>query len=217
MWRIILSEIEYNKWMMVAALAVVIMLIVGESMTGKEGSLNFLYFLLPFVVINTMAPMRFKEKRDQRCIVLPVTAVSIGISRIMFIIIPVFFVYFTLFIFDIALSFHNSLSEGTYLLFSGIVVFIYSFFFIMYDLFYMFINKRLIAAAVLFLVLALLVNLLLFTNAISGNFIRNVIDLVDTIINSGRKGLIIFLSITIFFTVSSVFTYMRRKSFFDIT
>ncbi|MCP4725026.1 MAG: hypothetical protein GY863_08325, partial [bacterium] len=58
MWKIIGSEIEYNKWMIVTAFAIISLLILGEKWMGGEEDTKFLYFLLPFVMINTMVPMR---------------------------------------------------------------------------------------------------------------------------------------------------------------
>ncbi|MCP4725246.1 MAG: hypothetical protein GY863_09430, partial [bacterium] len=204
-----------NKWMIVTAFAIISLLILGEKWMGGEEDTKFLYFLLPFVMINTMVPMRFKEKRDKRSIMLPVTAVSVGISRIIFVIIPTAFLYLTLILLDTTLTYHVNLNIETYMLFFGIVLFIYSVFFIFYDIGYSFISKKFIAIAILFLVLALLLNITLFSGVIPESLTSGIFNFIDQIIHSERTGLSWFIFVTLFLVIGSVFTYSRRKSYLE--
>ncbi|MCP4725247.1 MAG: hypothetical protein GY863_09435 [bacterium] len=223
MWKILRSEIEYNKWMAVAAFLMISMFIWYKNWTGTDNDLNFFYFLMPFLILNSVVPIRFKEKRDQKNIMLPVTSRTVGASRIMLIFIPAILIYVMFYLLNSIFSQLETINPGTYILCFNLIIFIYSMFFIFYDLFNSLrkVNflryKKAVAIGIFALVLLLALNIFLFKSGLPESYSKPIINVIDSIINSDRTGLTRFSVMTLFMAAASVLTYTNRKSFLDKT
>ncbi|MFC1564543.1 hypothetical protein ACFL6G_06370 [candidate division KSB1 bacterium] len=223
MWRILKAEADYHRWMILSMLILIALFTMYrfyyifkyEGWTSEVNSLNIFYFLLPFFILNSFIPTRFKEKRDRKNIMLPLSSYSIGSSRIMTIILPAILVYLVFFILDTSTIGLENISIKAYFIGYGFIIFIYSMFFIFYDLFLSHLGKNIMIIGIGLLVIGLLINIMIFKFSVPEKTANTVGFIVDSIIHSGKTGVIRLLLLSLVTALASVYSFVHRKSYFD--
>jgi len=220
MYKILKAELNYHKlsWYSIVLLIPLILLYTGEE---SESGTHFIIFLFPYLMINTIIPPRYKEKRDRLFTLLPIVNWHIALERIV-LIIAVVSLYLISYSALYALIYPNQPSNfNSITLFFGIIIFIYSIFFIINDIFVHTLKHgsddrgaltKFKGGMIIFIAILMLAGfyalyakppgLLIFYNLIAEN---NPF--------SGEFGEIKFVFVSLLLAMISVFTFAKRRSY----
>jgi hypothetical protein len=236
MWTLIKSELKYYKihflfWFNLLLLLVFIQAWLPLLPTFMQEGMNpvtfsFVLFWIIFLMFQMWVTLRNKENRTFQLISLPISYFSIAVARILMILFPCVLLLLISTILIFVGDFPTSNVLRRLIIINGIIISVFSLYFIIRDLFLPFFRRiglskeRIIAGALLLGVALNLLGLLVFIKTKSGNANFNFFNKIHNILVtynpfSGDYGLIKFVLFFMSLAFLSVITFSRSKSYLE--
>ena len=220
MWKLIKSDLEYQKNSIILFLGIIFFVFIYNALVSP-GNAEFMIFLMTFMMINSFESYRAREKRSRLHFRLPLSARELGGSWILIVYILALLAIGVLFISHLLFRRDVSFPYQRITVLVGISVFLFSLYFIFYDLctslfkkygrFFVMIGVLVLA---LFMVLGIVVMKQTNTTGSPPGLMISIIDFIKNINPfTGRSGWIRFLRVILVLSFITIFTFDRRKSY----
>ena len=220
MWKLIKSDLEYQKNSIILFLGIIFFVFIYNAFISP-GNAEFMIFLMTFMMINSFITTQAREKRNRLHSHLPVSTNELGGSRILIIYVLSLLAFGVLFISHQLFQSHTSFPYQRIAVMIGISIFLFSLYFIFYDLCTSFFKKYgrffvMLGVLVLALFMVLGIVVMKQTNE-AGSSQGQLISIIDFIKNinpfTGHSGWIRFLRVILVLSFITIFTFNKRKSY----
>ena len=222
MWKLIKSDLEYQKNSILLFLGIIFFIFIYNAFISP-GNAEFMIFLMTFMMMNSFVTIRAREKRNRLHPRLPLSAREVGGSRILIVYILALLAIGVLFISHQLFQRQVSFPYQRITVLVGISVFLFSLYFIFYDLCRSLFKKYgrffvMLGVLVLALFMGLGIVVMKQTNA-TGAPPGLMISIIDFVKNNnplaGNTGWIRFLILNLILSIITIFTFNRRKSYIE--
>ena len=222
MWTILKTELAYHKNSILLFLTIIAFTYLYNAVISP-GNAEFMIFIMSFLIINSIISTRLREKRNRQHFRLPVSAHHIALARVLDIYLPCCFAFVELLILHFIFQKNIPFQVGKISILIGIGIFLYSLFFIFYDLYSSFFKKYgkfLLVLLVLGLSAFMAAGILVMkqTNA-TGAPPGLLISIIDFVKNNnpfaGESGWIRFLIVNLILSSITIITFGRCKSYVE--
>ncbi len=213
---------EYQKNSIIVFLGIIFFVFIYNEFISP-GNAEFMIFLMTFMMMNSFVTYRAREKRNRLHFRLPLSTRELGGSRILTIYILAILAIGVLFISHKLFQSQVSFPYLRMTVLVGISVFLFSLYFIIYDIFTSLFKKYgrfFIMLGVLVLALFMVLGIVVMkqTNT-TGSPPGLMISIIDFVKNSnpfaGRSGWIRFLRVILVLSFITIFTFNRRRSYVE--
>ena len=227
MWQLIKSDISYHRATFIMLHIVVAALFAFLKFSAEE--LDFMIFIMAFVIINQINAFRIKEKRDRQHALLPLSVRQIGTARLLTLLIPCATAFFFYYLLDLLFTSGKPVEGLKLVVLFGLTLLLFSVFLILRDAFYFSTKSRfsnLFGESTFMITLA--IGLLAFMSLgllafMSFSKTGQPPAALVYAIEFGKKynpfvggfGIVRFLIFSLAFSSLTVLTFSRRKSFVE--
>ncbi|KAA3617088.1 MAG: hypothetical protein D8M58_04170 [Calditrichaeota bacterium] len=223
MWSLIKSEISYLKTLLFVLMGLVPIIIYLGSAFDDIGNMPVLAVM--FILIQNWGAMRTKERREFRFYLLPLSVVKIGIARLI-----ILFTYGIIILSEYELlnrlfSVQTLSYKIPSLILFAIIIFGFSIYFIMRDLFlYSFRRigltaQRIITALVIAMVAINMLGIYMLIQSRQSDSVGMIGSIIDTLIQfnpfSGQYGALNFIITSILLALLTLVSYPKRQAYFE--
>ena len=222
MWKLIKSDLEYQKNSIIVFLGI-IFFVFRYSALISPGNAEFMIFLLTFIMINSFVTYRAREQRNRLHLHLPLSARELAGSRILTVYVLAISAIGILFISHQLFQRTISFPYQRMIVMVGMSVLLFSLYFILNDLFTSLFKKYgrfIVMLGVLVLAMFMVLGIVVMkqTNE-AGSAPGQLISIIDFLKNinpfTGDFGWIRFLTLTLVLSIMTIFTFSRRKLYGD--
>ncbi|MFC1554323.1 hypothetical protein ACFL7D_06795 [candidate division KSB1 bacterium] len=219
MWKVLNAEIQYNRFSFLFFLSIIPGIHIIKQYYVDVPLLIFFY--LPIVALNQIFIFRSKEGRERFTNRLPVQLTALAIARISIVLLPCLFGIILMELLNLVQSGIESISINNSIILFGIVVLIYSIYFIFSDIMSVFSggksNKNAMMVLIGLLTAFMFLGLFMFMKTSSGEPPSALVNTIEFVINNhpfrGEYGVMKFAVTALVSSVITVCTYIRRRSF----
>ena len=222
MWKLIKSDIDYQRNSIILFLGMIFFVFIYNT-SISPGNAEFMIFLMTFMMINSFVTYRAREKRNRLHFRLPLSARELGGSRILTAYVLAILAIGVLFISHQLFQRQVSFPYQRILVMVGMSIFLFSLYFIFNDIFTSLFKKYgrfIVMLGVLVLAMFMVLGIVVVkqTNA-AGSPPAQLMSIIDFVKNinpfAGSSGWIRFLRVILVLSFITIFTFNRRKSYFD--
>jgi hypothetical protein len=227
MWPLIRSDISYHRNTFIMLFIMVSAFFIFLQFSPEK--IDFMIFVLVFVIVNQINTYRIREKRDRQHTLLPLSARQIGMARLLVLLLPCAAAFMFYYLLGLIFTSGEAIESWKLVVLFGLTLLFFSVFLILQDIYYMFPRSRLMglfgqSTHLMVFAIGMLVfmSLGLFAFMSMEKTGQPPAALVYTIDFAkkynpfgGTFGIVRFLIFSLAFSYLSVLTFSRRKSFVE--